>query len=166
MEGDPNICFREEAKGGRQKDITTRGGQASNLLNIALFGLYVFLHASLPFLLAIGGHALTPSLLTPCVYMQQIGKQASKQAKKETKEIRRACKDHTNKESQMGINKACKAYERENKHVIKQKRVPYEDKDRFGSSVHISIRLEYGWHTCRQAKFLKGTLGLMFQRQV
>ena len=42
-------------------------------------------------------------------------KQVNKQAKKETKEIGRACKEHNNKESQMRANKACQAYERANK---------------------------------------------------
>ena len=34
-----------------------------------------------------------------------------------------------------------------NKHVIKQNRVSLEDKCRFGSNVHSSIRLKYGWHS-------------------
>ena len=39
------------------------------------------------------------------------------------------------------------AHEKGNKYVIKQKGVSYEDKCRFGSSVHSSIGLDYGQHT-------------------
>ena len=41
----------------------------------------------------------------------------------------------------------CDAHEKGNKYVIKQKGVSYEDKCRFGSSVHSSIGLDYGQHT-------------------
>ena len=105
--GNPNTCSREKAKGGKQQDITTQGGQAFNLLNIALLGLVSsYLHLC-PFGLCLGGCALTPSILAPCVYMLQTREQANSQAKKEIKEIGRACKEQTNKESQTGANKAC-----------------------------------------------------------
>ena len=79
--------------------------------------------------------------------MKRQKKQANKQVKKKTKEIGRACKEHTNKDSQIRANKACLTYERENKHVIKKKRVSYEKKCRFRSIVHSSIGLEYRRHT-------------------
>ena len=55
-----------------------------------------------PFCLHLGGHTLAPSILAPCVYMERPKKQASRQAKKQTNEIGKACKEQASKDAKQG----------------------------------------------------------------
>ena len=71
------------------------------MVHTVLYGTKIY-----PLCLRLGGRTLAPNVHAPCVYMQRQKKHGSKQAKKETKETERACKEHTNKKSQMGANKA------------------------------------------------------------
>ena len=83
------------------------GARFPNLLIIAHCGLASFCLNLCPFCLCLGDPTLAPSILASCVYMQRQEKQAIRQVKKQTKEIGRACEEHTTKESQTGENKAC-----------------------------------------------------------
>ena len=97
MEGDPNTCSREEAqRDGKRKPLQRGltlplGGLASSCLHLC------------PFLLCLGGRALTPSILAPCMYVQQAMKQASRQAKKRIegkhakRQARKRCQTRANK---------------------------------------------------------------------
>ena len=64
-----------------------------------------------PFPLRLGGRALAPSVLAPCIYVQQARKQASKQPKKriEGKNAKRQAR----KRCQIGANKNVKNMKRQ-----------------------------------------------------
>ena len=130
----------------REKQKTALEGLGPpNLLNISLCGLASSCLPSCPFCLHLGSHALAPSILTLCMYMQQTRKQTSRQAKKQIEG--RHTKRHASKRCQTGANNHVKHMKGANKHVIKQNEVSQEDKCRFGLSVHSSIGLENGRHT-------------------
>ena len=120
-----------------------------NLLNIALCGLTSTCLHPCPFFFCLGGHTLTPSVHAPSVYMQWQRKQASKQVKKQVKgkHAKRQAIKRRAKQGQTNMLSNKREFPRR-------------------SSVHYSIRLEYGWHMCHQIKFLKGTRGLVYERQV
>ena len=80
----------------RERENGSRRAMPLNLLKITLYGLASsYLHL-FPFFSHLRGHTLDPSVHALCVYMQRQKKQGSRQAKKETKEIGRAWKEHTN----------------------------------------------------------------------
>ena len=66
----------------REKENRSRGAKPPNLLIIAPYGLASFCLHPCPFCLRLGSCTLTPSILTPCVYMQRQKKQASRRVKK------------------------------------------------------------------------------------
>ena len=79
-----------------------REARPLNLLNIALFRLASsYLHPC-PYCSRLGSRALVPSILAPCVYMERPKKQASRQAKKQTNEIGKACKEQASKGAKQG----------------------------------------------------------------
>ena len=91
----------------REEKTALEGARPPNLLNIAIYGLaFSCLHLC-HFCSHLRGRPLAISVHAPRVYVQKQKKHLSKQAKKKTKEIGKACKEHTNKESQTGANKAC-----------------------------------------------------------
>ena len=149
-------CSREEAKSRGQKDITAQGGQASNLLNIALSRLAPSCFCLCPFFLRLGGRALAPSVLCSMrVYAtnrettQQTSKERSKKDRKHEKNIltKKAKRGQTNMLStQMG------------------KQTGYQTKcGVLGGKMLVWIECPqfhcvgvWTTHACHQAKFLKG----------
>jgi len=91
----------------KEEKTALEGARPTNLLNIALYGLASSCLHLCPFCSRLGGHTLAPNVHDPCAYVQKQKKHCSRQVKKETKEIGKACKEHSNKESQTGVNKAC-----------------------------------------------------------
>ena len=106
--GNPNTCPRKVAQREGERENHFRGASPPNLLNIALCGLVTSCLNPCPFCLHLGGCTLAPKVHAPCVYMQRQKKHRSRQARKKQKEIGRAFKEHTNKESQTRANKASK----------------------------------------------------------
>ena len=97
-------CSRKEARSGGQKDITARGGQASNLLNIASFELAPLCLRLCPFCLSLGGSALAPSVLySICVHA--IIKETSQYTSQEkSKEDRKRDRKHAKNILKKGPN--------------------------------------------------------------
>ena len=103
----PNTCSREKAQREGERENHLGGARPPNLLNISLCELASSCLHPCHFYLSLGGCTLAPSANAPCVYMQRQKKQVSRQAKEKTREIGRACKEHTNKQSPTEANKAC-----------------------------------------------------------
>jgi len=87
----------------------------------------------MPFFLHLGSCACVLSIT--CNQTQQTSKQAWKQTHKQIEHVNK----QTNEESTLFAR----------------------DKCRFGFHVRRSIELNYGWHTCQQAKLLKVGLGIL-----
>ena len=95
----PNTCSREEAWREREKEKTTLEGLGPLIYwTLPFVGLHPY-----PFCLCLGGLTFAPNVHAPCVYIQRQKKHGSRQAKKETKKTKRACKEHTNNGGKQSI---------------------------------------------------------------